>query len=91
MSRLLSHAIVASALLIACGAARADDPIVLVWSTIAGGGGASSADGFDLLSTVGQSDVSGVLTDGTFTLYNGYSVPPSANHHSRCVGDLNRY
>jgi hypothetical protein len=43
----------------------------LTWSTIDGGGGASSNDGYTLNGTIGQPDV-GALSGGGYTLTGGF-------------------
>lgn len=88
MSFSLTQALAASAFLI--GAARADDPIVLVWSSIAGGGGSMGANRFELVGTLGQASASEILTDGNVTLYNGFWGPAGADTRVRCPADFNR-
>ncbi|MEK6702278.1 MAG: hypothetical protein AABZ53_08445 [Planctomycetota bacterium] len=72
------------------GVTRADDPIVLVWSSIAGGSASMGENAFQLVGTAGQAPVSEVLTDGTFTLYNGFWVPATTGTRPRCPADFNR-
>lgn len=88
MAFALTQALAASILL--NGASRADDPIVLVWSSIAGGGGWMSTSGFELVGTVGQAPASEILTDGNITLYNGFWGPGAADTRVRCPADFNR-
>ncbi len=85
-----THLIAACLVITACGVARADDPIVLVWSSLAGGGGVMSGSGFDLASTVGQSGISTIQISENFTLYNGYWVPSSVTIRTHCRADFNR-
>jgi hypothetical protein len=44
----------------------------LSWNTIDGGGGTSSAGGFDLAGTIGQHDAGETLTGGGFELAGGF-------------------
>jgi energy-converting hydrogenase Eha subunit B len=64
----------AFAMVIGPGAAAVMGQPAIPWSTIDGGGGASSGGGFELSGTVGQPDASAAsaLTGGGYELTGGY-------------------
>lgn len=57
------------------------------WYTIDGGGGFSSAPGFELQGTIGQPDAGTVMTGGGFSISGGFWT--SINVDSVILGDVN--
>jgi hypothetical protein len=57
------------------------------WSTLDGGGGASTAGGIALRGTVGQPDAAATMTGGSITLRGGFWAPYP---RSACPADFNR-
>jgi hypothetical protein len=62
---------VAALLTVPIVAAQGGGGYDLTWSTIDGGGGASSGGGYTLMGTIGQPDA-GMLTGGGYTLSGGF-------------------
>ena len=81
----------ALAALMAVAAALADiaapGSFELSWNTIDGGGGTSIDGAFEISGTIGQPDVGGPLTGGTFQIIGGFwpGANPSVNP---CSGDI---
>jgi hypothetical protein len=63
--------------------AQSDGDYDLTWSTIDGGGGASSGGEYTLRGTIGQADA-GTLSAGDLTLVGGFwaGAPPGAGTYS---------
>lgn len=64
-------------------AAQSGGTVDLTWSSIDGGGGVSSGNGFTLISTIGQGEA-GTLQGGPYTLSGGFlagsSLPLMTNY-----------
>ncbi len=72
MNRLRISAVAACAAVVASTAAAQMGPnLDLSWSTIDGGGGASTGGGFELRGTIGQPDA-GAMSGGAFALSGGF-------------------
>ena len=57
------------------------------WFTIDGGGGVSSAGGFELVGTIGQPDTGPTMTGGGFAISGGFWA--GGNQNSIILGDVN--
>jgi len=66
--------LVAAGLLLAASAtfAQTGGGFDLTWSTIDGGGGASTGGSFSLAGTSGQPDAGALLSGGSYTLVGGF-------------------
>ena len=56
----------------------------LSWSTVDGGGGASSGGAFVLKGSIGQSDAGAIMSGGTFALAGGFWP----GTHPACLADV---
>ncbi len=60
--------------------AQTGNGYALTWSTVDDGGGSSSGGSYVLAGTIGQAEVNGTMSGGSFTLVGGFwSGGPSRN------------
>jgi hypothetical protein len=81
--------IAAFAVVFASPLAAGNDVFEIAWSTLDGGGGVLTGDGFELSATIGQPDAVSQLTDGAYVLEGGYWVSGGGSGRIRCRPDLN--
>jgi hypothetical protein len=80
----------AAAWLLVVPAAYGTDVYEIVWSTLDGGGGVLTGDGFELAATIGQHDAVSQLTDGAYVLEGGYWVSGGGSGRIFCKADINQ-
>ena len=61
-----------------CGALKAQAQYSIDWFTIDGGGGTSTGGVYTVTGTIGQSDASGSMTNGQYSVIGGFWALPTA-------------